>query len=227
MSRALMYAVCLIFACSLVWGDDSEARKRRKSYVPPLKIVDISTAPMPFAPGNGPLAITVEVELPSDLRGMEILEVSSLISFPTKRSIRFLSNRHPIEDVQTETGNPRLKTTLLWDGKDQTKEFVEKGDYEYEIRAKLMTKEDGNPRTKIVSLRARGTLEVSSLEDLKKDEAHLEHVPFVSDETPSEEPEDTSNNPGENQEPEAEVEPEQEAVQDEMAEKLPKELETQ
>ena len=144
--RGMMYAVCLLLVVGIGVPGDSDAKKRGR-YVPPLKIVDISTAPMPFAPGNGPLTITVEVELPKDLSGLDLLEVSSLISFPTKRSIRFLSNRHPIEDVTTETGKPRLKTTLLWDGKDQTKEFVGKGDYEYEIRAKLMKNEDGNPKT--------------------------------------------------------------------------------
>ena len=221
--RGMMYAVCLLLVVGIGVPGDSDAKKRGR-YVPPLKIVDISTAPMPFAPGNGPLTITVEVELPKDLSGLDLLEVSSLISFPTKRSIRFLSNRHPIEDVTTEAGKPRLKTTLLWDGKDQTKEFVGKGDYEYEIRAKLMKNEDGNPKTKIVSLRARGTLQVSSPEELRKNDAHLEHVPFVSDETPAEEPEDASINPGENQEPEPEVEAE--PAPDEVVEQLPKELET-
>ena len=218
--RVIVYAVCLLFVVGVLIPGESEAKKRRR-YVPALKIVDISTTPMPFAPGDGPLAITVEVELPKDLSKVDLLEVSSLISLPTKRSIRFLSNRHPIDDVKMETGKPRLKTTLLWDGRDQTKEFVGQGDYDYEIRAKLMTNENGNPRTKIVSLRARGTFEVSSPEDLMKSTPHLEHVPFVSDETPAEEPEDASTNPGENQEPESEVDP----VPDEVVEQLPKELE--
>ena len=219
--RGIVYVVCLMFIAGIWISDESEAKKRRR-YIPALKILDISTDPMPFAPGNGPLAITVEVELPKDLHGVDILEVSSLISLPTRRSIRFLSNRHPIEDIQTGRGKPRLKTTLLWDGKDQTKEFVGKGDYKYEIRAQLMTNKDGNPRTKLVSLRARGTFQVSAPEELTKSEAHLEHTPFVSDEASAEEVEDAITNPGANQEPELETE----SVPDEMVEQLPMELET-
>jgi len=219
--RGIVVVMCFMIIAGM-WSQDESEAKRRGRYIPALKIVDISTAPMPFAPGNGPLAITVEVELPKDLSGVDLLEVSSLISFPTKRSIRFLSNRHPIEDVDHQTGKPRLKTTLIWDGKDQTKEYVGQGDYEYEIRAKLMKNAGGNPRTKIVSLRARGTLQVSSIEELRKNDPHLEHVPFVSDDTPAEEPEDASTNPGENQEPDVEVDAE--PAPDEVVEQLPKEL---
>lgn len=224
--RGIVFAMCFTFTLGL-WGPEENEAKKGGRYIPALKIVDISTTPMPFAPGNGPLIITVEVELPKDLSEVQFLEVSSLISFPTKRSIRFLSNRHSIEDVKTDTGKPRLKTTLIWDGKDQTKEFVGHGDYNYEIRAKLMTNKDGNPLTKLVSLRARGSFEVSSPEELRKNEAHLEHVPFVSDETPAEEPEDASTNPGENQEPDPEAEAEPEPGPDEVVEQLPKELEAQ
>jgi len=216
--RGIVYGMCLMFIAGIWVSDESEAKKRRR-YIPALKILDISTDPMPFAPGNGPLAITVEVELPKNLRGVDLLEVSSLISLPTKRSIRFISNRHPIEDIKTDGGKPRLKTTLLWDGRDQTKEYVGQGDYKYEIRAKLMTNKDGNPRTKIVSLRARGTFKVSAPEELGKSDAHLEHTPLVSDETHAEEAESASTIPGENQESKLEVE----STPDEMAEQLPAE----
>ena len=50
-----------------------------------------------------------------------------------------------------------------------------------------MSKKDGPARVKIASLRARGELEVSPPESLAIGEAHLEHVPFKSDEDPSEE----------------------------------------
>ncbi|RMH04680.1 MAG: hypothetical protein D6704_10600 [Nitrospirae bacterium] len=171
--------------------DVADAKKRgRRFKPPPLKIVDIATAPMPFAPGRDPLTITVEVELPKDLVDGDILEVSSLISFPSKRSIRFLFHRQPLSvssDSSKKTRPRTVKTTLLWDGKDQTRQFVSAGTYHYEVRAKLFSNHYDGPRTKMVSLRVRGTLEVSSPEEHLTNQAHMEHIPFVSDETSPEE----------------------------------------
>ena len=129
----------------------------------------------------------IDVELPKNLSNVDLLEVSSTISFPSKRSIRFLYSRHPIEEAVVSGGTPKIRTTLLWDGKDQTNQWVSAGTYTYEIRAKLMANTDGPPRTKMVSLRVRGELEVSSPESLTNSETHLEHVPFTSDDTPQEE----------------------------------------
>ena len=181
----LVVIVALVLP-ALLLGDADARRKKRRYSPPPLKILDISTSPMPYAPGNRPLEITVDVGLPKNLSGVDLLEVSSLISFPSKRSIRFLYNRLPIEDVMANGGKPKISTTLLWDGKDQTNQLVSAGTYKYEIRAKLMSNKDGPPRTKIVSLRARGELEVSPPESLANSETHLEHVPFISDDTPAE-----------------------------------------
>ena len=44
-----------------------------------------------------------------------------------------------------------MKTTLLWDGKDQTRQHVPQGTYTYEARAKLMAHEEGFTKAKIVS----------------------------------------------------------------------------
>ena len=55
-----------------------------------------------------------------------------------------------------------MKTTLLWDGKDQTRQYVPQGTYTYEARAKLMAREEGFTKAKIVSPFAKGTLDVSS-----------------------------------------------------------------
>ena len=76
-----------------------------------------------------------------------------------------------------------MKTTLLWDGKDQTRQHVPQGTYTYEARAKLMAREEGFTKAKIVSLFARGTLDVSAPQALAKQPPHSEHVPFVSDES--------------------------------------------
>ncbi len=137
---------------------------KRKTPTPsfPLKIVDITTSPVPFAPGHGAMTFTVTVELPENTEGFDLLEVSSLISVPTRRSIRFLVSRQPLSAVLGEDGTPRVTTTLLWDGKDQTRQPVRQGTYSYEARAKLMAREEGFIKAKIVSPFAKGTLDVSS-----------------------------------------------------------------
>lgn len=128
----------------------------------PLKILDVAISPKPFTLGHGPLAIPIEVELPANLKGPHLLEVSSLISFPTKRSVRFLYNRLPISVLPDQTGKARITSTLLWDGMDQTKQLVVPGKYNYEIRAKLLAVGADGPRTRMVSFRIRGMLEVVS-----------------------------------------------------------------
>lgn len=139
-----------------------DAKRKKPTRKPPLKIVDVTTSPVPFAPGHGPMAFTVTVELPENLDQFDLLEVSSLISVPTRRSIRFLVSRQPLNAVISEGGKPRMKTTLLWDGKDQTRQYVPQGTYTYEARAKLMAREEGFTKAKIVSPFAKGTLDVSS-----------------------------------------------------------------
>ena len=162
-----------------------DAKRKKPTPKPPLKIVDITTSPVPFAPGHGPMALTVTVELPKKLDQFDVLEVSSLISVPTRRSVRFLVSRQPLNKVISEDGKTHVKTTLLWDGKDQTRQHVPQGTYTYEARAKLMAREEGFIRAKIVSPFARGTLDVSSSQALAKQPPYEEHVPFVSDETAS------------------------------------------
>jgi len=186
--RLIAILMIVALASPILEYDDAEAKRKKRRYSPPsLKILDISTSPMPFAPGTGSLSITVDVGLPKNLSNVDVLEVSSLISFPSRRSIRFLYNRLPIEDIVASDGKPKVTTTLLWDGKDQTQEFVTAGKYKYLIRAKLMSNREGPARTKVVSLRARGELEVSAPETVLNREPHSEHVPFTSDAMPAEE----------------------------------------
>ena len=143
-----------------------DAKRKKRTPPSPLKIVDITTSPVPFAPGHEPMAITVTVELPEKLDQFDLLEVSSLISVPTRRSIRFLVKRQALDTViiknGKQDGKPRMTTTLLWDGKDQTRKHVPQGTYSYEARAKLMAHEEGFAKAKIVSPFARGTIDVSS-----------------------------------------------------------------
>lgn len=186
-TSVLLILAGLLAASVITDVSPTEARGKQRSSIPPppLKIVDISTAPVPYAPGGEPLAMTVEVELPGNIDEDDLLEVTSLISFPSKRSIRFLTQRQTVGERSGARGQHRVNATLLWDGTDQSNEIVDPGTYEYEVRAKLFSNNADGPRTKMVSLRARGKLEVSDPREVSNtaEYPHAEHRPFTSEET--------------------------------------------
>lgn len=129
---------------------------------PPLRIVDVTVQPAPFPIGSGWLDFTIRVELPAevDLGGM-LIEISSLITSPSKRSMRFLFSREPIDEVLGNTASRETVFTLSWDGFDQHREIAQAGKYDYEVRAKLFKVGDKGPRTTMVSWPVRGTIEVT------------------------------------------------------------------
>ena len=148
---------------------DAAKRKPGPAKQPDLRIVTLNVSPAAYSPQGGNLSLAVEVELPKDLDGTLLLEVSSLISSPSKRSMRFLSSRQPVdhqgEAVSTaESGSRetkrRMQVKLVWDGMDQSKQAVPEGLYTYEVRAKLLTVGDSGPRTQMVSWPKRGTFVV-------------------------------------------------------------------
>ncbi len=158
--------------------DSAQAkRKRAPSREPDLKILAVTFSHDPYVPGTSPLDLAVEIQLPQDLDGATILEVSSLISSPSKRSVRFLAERKSIETLTGADGavpsavekdpseNPtphRIAVTLQWDGTDQTKQLVGQGRYHYEVRAKLLAVGENGPRTHMIAWPKRGSLEVKA-----------------------------------------------------------------
>jgi hypothetical protein len=183
-----IFIVMIALASPVIPVGDADAKRKKRRYIPTLKILDISATPTPFAPGGDPLEITIDVGLPKNLSNVDLLEISSMITFPSKRSIRFLYSRHALEEAVVSKGKSKITTTLLWDGKDHTDQLVSAGTYQYEIRAKLMSSKDGSPRTKTVSLRSRGKLEVSSPPaPSAPPEPTLDHEPFGIQGIPSEE----------------------------------------
>lgn len=130
---------------------------------PELKIVDLNIAPMPYSPGAGPLQFSVTVQLPKELDGATILEVTSLISSPSKTSLRFLTHRQPVQVPVAADGGadrPKLSIQLSWDGQDHRKQVAGPGTYSYEVRTKLLANGEKGPRTMMVAWPKRGTLEV-------------------------------------------------------------------
>lgn len=160
---SLPFIGALTLLAVLAAPDALDAKRKKRAYRPPLRIVNVTPSPVPFLPGHGSsLSLAVTVELPRDFNETDVLEVSSLISFPSKRSIRFLYDRQPLHHVAMENGRPRKQITLLWDGRDQNRQYVNPGEYAYAIRAKLMAEFSGFMKAKTVSLFARGTLDVSA-----------------------------------------------------------------
>ncbi len=156
--HVLVTAGTLALAGLLLSAPAAEA-KRRPVVEPDLRIVQVVLSNANYVPGQGMLDLAVEIELPSEMNGEMLLEVSSLISSPSQRSMRFLSTREPVPTPPSE-GSPRMTVTLSWDGADQHEKPVGQGVYTYEIKAKLLAVGEKGPRTLMLSWPKRGTIEV-------------------------------------------------------------------
>jgi hypothetical protein len=130
---------------------------------PDLKILEFKIAPTPYSASSGVLEFSVLVQLPKDLDGATLLEVSSLVTSPSKTSIRFLSTRKPLDAHASPAGTtelPHVPIVLTWDGMDHQKAPAGAGLYHYEMRAKLLANGEKGPRTLMVSWPKRGTIEI-------------------------------------------------------------------
>lgn len=89
----------------------AEAKRKPEPKTPPdLRIISVTASPESYSPGNGTLEFAIEVELPKDIAGDTILEVSSLISSPSKRSMRFLSSRQPVDARLPSTSSTAMES---------------------------------------------------------------------------------------------------------------------
>ncbi len=149
--------LCLLFGLILCTQVDA---KRRSPAPSPVKISDVVISPEPFLIGKSPVTFNMLVEVPSNLNGANVLEVSALISSPTRRNMSFVAHRQVLDQAPSGSRSPFVPVVLVWDGKDQDRRLVPDGSYYYEIRAKLMEDEGDGPRTKVVSHRVQGTLDV-------------------------------------------------------------------
>ena len=154
----LLVTGLLAIAGLLLSAPATEAR-RPPPTEPDLRIIQVTLSPDGYVHGQGMLDVSVEVELPSYLDGEMLLEVSSLISSPSKRSMRFLSSRQPVA-LPRPNGASRMTVTLTWDGADHHEQAVGQGRYTYEIKAKLLAVGGKGPRTLMHSWPRRGIIEV-------------------------------------------------------------------
>ena len=150
--------------CSLPGTADARSKPPRAPRPEPeLKILDLKVSPNPYTVSAGTMQFSALVQLPKELNGATILEVSSLVTSPSKTSIRFLSTRNPLDrppDPEHGASRPTISIVLSWDGMDHKKMPAEAGTYQYELRAKLLLNGEKGPRTQMVSWPKRGTLEV-------------------------------------------------------------------
>jgi len=146
--------IVMLFFC-----EQADARKKRKRFISPVKVEDVVISPDPFIIGKSPLTVSMMLKVPLSAVESKVLEVSVLITSPTRRTMSFVSRRLSLAEV-TQGGTVRMvPMNLVWDGKDQYDRFVTDGSYFYEIQAKLLEDKGNGPRTKIVSHRIQGTLE--------------------------------------------------------------------
>ena len=172
MTLALGLALAM---CLLVGLDDLlngvglgyAANPKAKEKPPTLKVISVDPVPLPFiVPAEVPLTLTIMVEIPKTLPEEALLDVTTLITSPSKFSIRLLTNRQMITGKRSLEGNAvdgasqLVEVIQTWDGTDQAKRIVADGTYDYQVQAKLMVMGKNGPLTRATSWRKRGSFEV-------------------------------------------------------------------
>ena len=166
-SRALTWrGLSFLFCATVVLSATTEVQAKAKPQIPrpepELKILELKVTPNPYTIAGGALEFSAVIQLPKELNGGTILELSSLVTSPSKTSLRFLNTRKPVEPHTTTDGAdpPRISLVLTWDGFDHKKQPAVPGIYAFEVRAKLLENGEKGPRTIMVSWPKRGTIEV-------------------------------------------------------------------
>jgi len=143
------------------------ASAKIRGRTPDLKILSVEATPVPFFLNEHPLTLTITVTLPKSIPDDALLDVTTLITSPSKTSFRLLTNRQAVAS-NAATGADGAKSLpsqvqvmQTWDGTDHTKHVVADGMYDYQVQAKLMVpgKKNG-PLMREASLKKRGKFEV-------------------------------------------------------------------
>jgi hypothetical protein len=158
----ILFCAALLFLIPSVASAKSKVPRAPRPE-PELKILDLNVSPNPYTVSSGSLQFSALVQLPKELNGATLLELSSFITSPSKNSLRFLTARKPLEPHAASTDGaapPRIAVLLTWDGLDQKKIPAGAGLYNFEVRAKLLANGEKGPRTQMVAWPKRGTIEV-------------------------------------------------------------------
>jgi len=142
------------------------ASAKIRGRTPDLKILSVEATPVPFFLNEHPLTLTITVTLPKSIPDDALLDVTTLITSPSKTSFRLLTNRQAVAS-NAATGADGAKSLpsqvqvmQTWDGTDHTKHIVADGMYDYQVQAKLMVRGKNGPLLREASLKKRGKLEV-------------------------------------------------------------------
>jgi len=158
-ARAIGIAVALWCLTGSGDGVSHAAKAKAKARPPDLKILSVDPMPRPFVVTEPPLTLTILVELPKTLPGEALLDVATLITSPSKSSIRLLTSRRTLTDeiaADAASDPRRVEIVQTWDGTDQTKRVVADGTYDYQVQAKLMVPGRNGPLTRETSWKKRG-----------------------------------------------------------------------
>src|SRR5437773_7967733 len=93
--------VWVLLCAALLLCNPSAASAKSKAHraprpEPELKILDVKVSPNPYTISSGSLQFSALVQLPKELNGATLLEISSLITSPSRNSFRFLTTRKPL-----------------------------------------------------------------------------------------------------------------------------------
>ncbi len=142
------------------------ASAKARGRMPDLKILTVEATPVPFFLNEHPLTLTITVALPKSIPDDALLDVTTLITSPSKTSFRLLTNRQTVAGNSAAGPNgakslPSLVQVMqTWDGTDHTKHIVADGMYDYQVQAKLMMPGKNGPLLREASLKKRGKFEV-------------------------------------------------------------------
>src|SRR5438445_3606672 len=142
------------------------ATDKPRGKFPDLKIVSVEATPLPFFLNEHPLTLTITVALPKSLPGGALLDVTTLITSPSKTSFRLLTNRQAVANDAAAGADgaksipPQVQVMQMWDGTDHTRRIVADGLYDYQVQAKLLVPGKNGPLMREASLKKRGKFEV-------------------------------------------------------------------
>ena len=173
-----IWAIAVLLTASWLGGEAADVSLAAKAKVKPpdLKIVSIDAAPVPFVPTKSPMTLTIMVELPKTIPEESILDVTTLITSPSRSTFRLLSSRQTIpstntQDADLELSAPRrLEIVQTWDGTDNHERIVSAGLYSYQVQAKLMVvSKFGKLLTRMNAWKKRGNFEVRAYSAARSD----------------------------------------------------------
>src|SRR5437899_8839434 len=129
MMRTVAVAIAIsvgVLATSL-HAPSHAASAKIKGKFPDLKILSVEATPVPFFLNEHPLTLTITVTLPKSIPDDALLDVTTLITSPSKTSFRLLTNRQAVAS-NAATGADGAKSLpglvqvmQTWDGTDHTK----------------------------------------------------------------------------------------------------------